>query len=146
MKELVKNVQIFMKKNAKGIIRLSGDLHKMDILAIDPVPMISLAKLLEQEANGATAKPDQTFDRLTLSLSLGKLIPKDTIKEVYINKIDPSTRVISAEVETNDKKIPVIPTAGIFLAKAINIPLYMDTEICELLESLKRQHDHVFAS
>jgi len=146
MKELVKNIEIFMQKNAKGIIRLSGTSHKMEIFAVDPVPIISLAKLLDKEAEGIVAKPDQTVDRLTLSLFLGKLIPKDTIKEVYINKIDLSTKLIFAEVEVNGRKISVIPTVGIFLAKAINIPLYMDTEICEALERLKKQYDHSFAA
>jgi hypothetical protein len=146
MKELVKNIEVFMQKNAKGIIRLSGTLHKLEIFAVDPVPIISLAKLLDKEANGIVEKPDQTVDRLTLPLILGKLIPKDTIKEVYINKMDPSTKLIFAEVTANEKKILVVPTAGIFLAKAINVPLYMDTEICETLERLKKQYDRSVAA
>jgi len=146
VKELVKNIEIFMQKNAKGIIRLSGTSHKLEIFAVDPVPIISLAKLLDKEVKGIVAKPDQTVDRLTFSLILGKLIPKDTIKEVYINKMDPSTKLIFAEVEANGRKISVIPTVGIFLAKAINIPLYMDTEICETLEHLKKQYDRSFAT
>jgi hypothetical protein len=146
VKELVKNIEVFMQKNAKGIIRLSGTLHKLEIFAVDPVPIISLAKLLDKEANDIVEKPDQTVDRLTLPLILGKLIPKDTIKEVYINKMDPLTKLIFAEVTANEKKILVVPTAGIFLAKAINIPLYMDTEICETLERLKKQYDSSVAA
>lgn len=138
MKEKVENIQIAIV-DKRGIIRLSTKERYLDVQSLDHAALINLARFLRIRKKETPSTGDQ--ERMGLVPALVQLIPKDKVKELYINGFDEETGGILAELDVDGVKQKVSPIAGLFIAKIFDAPIYLESEVCEKVAAVQGSDD-----
>ena len=137
MKVLVKNVELYATPIG-GVIELVGEKHRLRLMGASPDAFfgLTLAMGIEQcHCHGENAEDKcadcsgETDDRMNLTQAIQSLANGTKVEYVYINGVDQKNYV--AEIRINGETKKIVPSVGVFIAKALNAPIYFNSELAQ---------------